>query len=87
MSLDTLRPKEMAILGVVNLLKQVWLCWKKFVTVGVGFEVFYAQASLSVVYNLHLMSTDQDVELSAPSLSTIVCLHPAMLPAMMIMTL
>jgi hypothetical protein len=44
----------------VALLEEVCHC-------GMGFEVSYAQAILSVVYSLLLLPSDQDVDLSAPS--------------------
>ena len=34
-----LGPQEEALLGGVALLEWVWPCWRKGVTVGVGFEV------------------------------------------------
>jgi hypothetical protein len=34
--------------------------------VEVGFEISYAQATLSVAHNLLLQPSDEDVELSAP---------------------
>ena len=39
-----------ALLGGVALLEWVWPCWKKCVTVWVGFEVFCAQALPSLVF-------------------------------------
>jgi hypothetical protein len=55
----------------------VWHCWRKCVTVGVGFEVSYAQAMTTVTHSLLLLPADQDVELSAPSLAPClpVCCH------------
>ena len=50
----------MALLGGVALLEELCHC-------GVGFEVFYAQTMLNVAHSL-LLPSDQDVELSAPSL-------------------
>ena len=41
--------------------------FEEVVTVGAGFEVSYVQASPSVVNSLHLLPSDQDVELSSPS--------------------
>ena len=38
-----------ALLGCVDLLKLVWSCWRKCVTVGGGFEVFYAQDTAQCV--------------------------------------
>ena len=35
-----------ALLGGVALMEWIWACWRKCVTVGVGFEVFYAQDGL-----------------------------------------
>jgi hypothetical protein len=29
--------------GGMTLLEEVWPCWRKYITVGVGFEVSYAQ--------------------------------------------
>ena len=59
--------------------------WRNCVTVGVGFEVSYAQAMPSVTHSLLLLSADQDVELSAPSPAPFAaCHHAAMLPTMMI---
>ncbi|KAL6091731.1 hypothetical protein STEG23_019531, partial [Scotinomys teguina] len=52
--------------------QEVWSCWRKCVTVGVSFEVSYAQAAPSVAVDF-LMPVDQDVDLSASS--------PARLPA------
>ena len=49
------------------------------VTVGVGFEVSYAQAKPSVAHSL-LLPVDQDEEPSAPSLA--LCLYGAMFPTM-----
>jgi hypothetical protein len=45
------------------LLKAVWSCWRKCVTVGERFEVSYAQDMSSVAYSL-LLPADKDVELS-----------------------
>ena len=50
----------MALLGGVALLEELCHC-------GVGFEVLYAQTLLNVAHSL-LLPSDQDVELSAPSL-------------------
>ena len=55
----------MALLVGVALLEQVWSCWRKCVTVGVGFEVSYAEAMPSVAQSP--IAEDQDAELSAPS--------------------
>ena len=43
----------------------------------VGFEVSYAQAMPSVAHSLLLLSVDQDVKLSAPSLALCLseCFH------------
>ena len=45
-----------------------WLCWRKCIILGVGFEVSYAQAPGRVAHSLLLLPVDQNVELSAPSL-------------------
>jgi hypothetical protein len=45
----------------------VWPCWRKCVTVGVGFEVSYAQAVPRVAHSLSLLSLDQEAELLASS--------------------
>ena len=49
------------------LLEQVWLCWRKYVTMGAGFVGSYAQTPPSVPHSLLLLPADTDVELSAPS--------------------
>ena len=58
----------------------MWPCWRKFVTVGVGFEVSYAAAIPSVVHSLLLLPVDQDVE--PHFLQHYVCLQTSMLPTM-----
>ena len=40
----------------------IWPSWRKYVTVGVGFEVSYAQATSSETMHL-LLPPDQDVAL------------------------
>jgi hypothetical protein len=45
--------------------RETWICWKKYVTVEVGFEVRYAQAPQSVTHSLLLLSVHQVLELSA----------------------
>ena len=42
----------MALLGVVALLERVWPCWRKRVTVEVGFEVSYAQGTVQCLSQL-----------------------------------
>jgi hypothetical protein len=55
--------------------------WRKYITVGAGFEVSrYA----TMVYSLLLLPEDQDVEFPA-LLQHSVCLHNAMLHTMVIM--
>ena len=39
-----LGPQGVVVLGGVALLEEVWLCWKKCVTVGVGFETLLLAA-------------------------------------------
>jgi len=53
--------------GGVALLEEAWLCWRKYVTRGVGFEVSEAQA-----LSLCLLPEDQNKEL--PALSPAPCL-------------
>jgi hypothetical protein len=43
----------------------MWPCWRKCVTVGVGFEVSYTQDPSNMVWRLFLLPVDQDVQLSA----------------------
>jgi hypothetical protein len=38
-------------------------CWRKYVTVRVGFEVSFAQSMSSVAYSLLLLPLNQDLEL------------------------
>ena len=57
-----------ALLGGMALLEWVWPCWRKCITLEVGFEGSYTQAMLSVNIVHFLLSLDQDGELSAPSL-------------------
>ena len=45
----------MLLLGSVSLLEWVWPCWRKCVTVGVGFEVSYAQDTANVSVNFLLL--------------------------------
>ena len=42
--LNMLGPQGVVVLGGVALLEEVWLCWKKCVTVGVGFETLLLAA-------------------------------------------
>ena len=55
-------PKGIALLGGMALLEYIWPSWRKYVTVGVGFEVSYAQATSSETMHL-LLPPDQDVAL------------------------
>jgi hypothetical protein len=61
----------------------VWPCWRKCVTVGVVFEISYAQALPCVGSSPLLLPLDQDVELWLLH----ICLHLAMLPNLMIIDL
>lgn len=45
MELASIISYGVTLLGGVALLEWAWLCWWKFVTVGVDFEVSYAQDS------------------------------------------
>lgn len=45
---------------------EMWPCWRKYGTVGTGFEVSCAQATSSMEQSF-LLPMDFDVELSAPS--------------------
>ena len=54
-----LAPLRMALLGGVALLEAVY-------TVGVGFEVSYAQATPSVAHSPLLLLVEQDVQLLGP---------------------
>ena len=49
-----LGPRGVALLGGVALLEEVWPCWRKCVTVEVGFEVSYVQALPSMEASLLL---------------------------------
>ena len=42
-------PEEVALLGAVVLLKQMFPCWRSYVTMEAGFEVLYAQVMPSQV--------------------------------------
>ena len=70
----------MALLGGVALLEWVWPCWRKCVTVEVGFEVSYAQAMPSVTHSLLLLPADQDTELLAFPAPCLACKLPHFLP-------
>ena len=64
--LNMLDPWDMALLGGVALLKEVWPCWRKYVIVGVGFEA--PKLKLRPVKRESVFSwmlSNQDVELSA----------------------
>ena len=58
---------------------KVWSCWRKSVTVGVGFEVSYAQALPNVESSLLLLPSDQDVKLGSSSIMS-VCMLLCLLP-------
>jgi hypothetical protein len=48
--------------------QEVWPCWRKFVIVGVGFEIIHAHSIVTYSLPLHsLLPLDQDVKLSTPS--------------------
>ena len=76
-------PQEVAFVG------EVWPCWRKCVTVGVGFEVLCstlpsaAETTLLVAWKaiFSWLPSDQDAELLDPPIPSL----PAMLPTMMIM--
>ena len=51
--------QRVALLDVSSL-EQVWPCWRKWATVGAGFEVFDAQATPSVTVHF-LLPNNQDV--------------------------
>jgi hypothetical protein len=57
-------PQGMIQLGSVSLLKQVWPCWTKCITVRVGFETLLL-ASWKPVFSW--LPFERDIELSAPS--------------------
>ena len=61
--LNMLDPGSGTIRGV-TLLEYVWPYWRKYVTVGVGLETLLLAAWKTVS---SWLSSDQDVELSAPS--------------------
>ena len=54
-----------ALLEDKALLEEVW-SWRKCVTVGLGFEVSYTQATPSVAHSPLLLPLDQDIGLLAP---------------------
>jgi hypothetical protein len=60
----------MALLVGVALMEEVCPCWKKYVTMGVGFETLPTAAWKTVVFSY--LHSEKDVELSAPQAP---CLH------------
>ena len=55
--------QEVALLEDMALLGEVWPCWRKYVTVGMGFETLFLDALRTVCSWLPL---DIDVKLSGP---------------------
>ena len=46
------KPIGSGIFEGVALLEWVWTCWRKYITVGAGFEVSYAQATAQCLNQL-----------------------------------
>jgi hypothetical protein len=73
----------MTLFECLALLKQVWACWRKFVTVGRALR-FQKLKPATVAYSLFLLPADP-MGNSQSTLQYHVCLHAPMLPARLIM--